>query len=70
MIILTGTCQNGKIKLSQSLPPELEGKEVRLVVEEVSNTSKKRRKSGSAKDQIWMSPDFDEPLEDFEKYMQ
>jgi antitoxin (DNA-binding transcriptional repressor) of toxin-antitoxin stability system len=29
----------------------------------------KKRQRGSAKGQIWMSPDFDEPLEDFEEYM-
>jgi antitoxin (DNA-binding transcriptional repressor) of toxin-antitoxin stability system len=30
----------------------------------------KRRQRGSAKGQIWMSPDFDEPLEDFREYME
>lgn len=25
-------------------------------------------KAGSAKDKIWMAPDFDEPLEDFKEY--
>lgn len=29
----------------------------------------KRRQRGSAKGQIWMAPDFDEPLEDFQEYM-
>jgi antitoxin (DNA-binding transcriptional repressor) of toxin-antitoxin stability system len=28
--------------------------------------SKKRRQSGSAKGLIWMSPDFDQPLENFD----
>ena len=28
-----------------------------------------RWKPGSAKGQIWMSPDFDAPLEDFKDYM-
>ena len=28
-----------------------------------------RRRPGTAKGQIWMSPDFDAPLEDFEDYM-
>ncbi|NJL78644.1 MAG: type II toxin-antitoxin system prevent-host-death family antitoxin [Richelia sp. RM2_1_2] len=27
-----------------------------------------RRQRGSAKAQIWMAPDFDEPLEDFKEY--
>jgi prevent-host-death family protein len=30
----------------------------------------KRRQRGSAKGQIWMAPDFDEPLEDFREYME
>jgi antitoxin (DNA-binding transcriptional repressor) of toxin-antitoxin stability system len=32
----------------------------------------KRRpaKAGSAKGQVWMSEDFDEPLEDFNEYME
>jgi antitoxin (DNA-binding transcriptional repressor) of toxin-antitoxin stability system len=30
---------------------------------------KKHRQSGSAKGLIWMSPDFDQPLEDFDEYM-
>jgi antitoxin (DNA-binding transcriptional repressor) of toxin-antitoxin stability system len=30
----------------------------------------KRRHRGSAKGQIWISPDFDEPLEDFREYME
>ncbi|WP_416666668.1 type II toxin-antitoxin system Phd/YefM family antitoxin [Egbenema bharatensis] len=28
----------------------------------------KRRQRGSAKGQIWMAPDFDEPIEDFKEY--
>lgn len=28
-----------------------------------------RPRFGSAKDKVWMSDDFDEPLEDFENYM-
>ena len=31
--------------------------------------AKKRRQSGSAKGLISMSPDFDQPLEDFHEYM-
>lgn len=34
-----------------------------------SEKPKKRGLVGSAKGQIWMSDDFDEPLEDFEEYM-
>jgi antitoxin (DNA-binding transcriptional repressor) of toxin-antitoxin stability system len=31
---------------------------------------KPRRKAGSAKGIIWMSDDFDEPLEEFREYME
>lgn len=31
--------------------------------------SKRRRQFGSAKGKIWMSEDFDEPLDDFQEYM-
>lgn len=30
----------------------------------------KQRNKGSAKGQIWMAPDFDQPLEDFKEYME
>jgi antitoxin (DNA-binding transcriptional repressor) of toxin-antitoxin stability system len=30
----------------------------------------KRRKWGTAKGQIWMAPDFDQPLKDFKEYME
>jgi len=72
MIVLTATCKNGAIVLNKSLPNELEGKEIEIIIREVSTVkglSKKRRQSGSAKGLIWMSPDFDQPLEDFQDYM-
>ncbi|MBH8555929.1 DUF2281 domain-containing protein [Nostocaceae cyanobacterium CENA357] len=34
------------------------------------NQPKKRRQSGSAQGLIFMSPDFDEPLEGFREYME
>ncbi len=32
--------------------------------------AKTRRKAGSARGQVWMADDFDEPLEDFANYME
>ena len=32
-------------------------------------TATKRRKGGQSDSIIWISPDFDEPLEDFKEYM-
>jgi hypothetical protein len=41
MLILTATCENGEIHLHQPLPTELEGKSIRLTVQELDevNTS-------------------------------
>ncbi|MFM7424534.1 MAG: DUF2281 domain-containing protein [Elainella sp.] len=68
MIVLTATCVNGAIALNEPLPKELEGKQVQIIVQELA-PQKKRRQSGSAKGQVWMAPDFDAPLEDFQEYM-
>ncbi len=37
--------------------------------EEMPKQEEKRTGFGSLKGLIWMSPDFDEPLEDFKDYM-
>lgn len=37
--------------------------------DELNQPSQTYRKAGSAAGKIWMSPDFDEPLEDFKDYM-
>jgi len=72
MIVLTATCKNGAIALNDPILNQLEGKEVQIVIREIPTVTgipKKRRQSGSAKGLIWMSPDFDLPLEDFSEYM-
>ncbi len=46
-----------------------DGSVFKLVPSEPSPKKKRRGLIGSAKGQIWMSDDFDEPLEDFEEYM-
>jgi hypothetical protein len=40
-----------------------------LVSKNKKNESKKEPKFGCAKGKIFVSPDFDEPLEDFKEYM-
>ncbi len=67
MIVLTAICENGHITLSEPLPKDLEGKRIQILIQELP-PSKKRRTSGSAKGQIWIAPDFDAPLEDFQEY--
>ena len=69
MVILTATCQNGVIQLDQRLPEDLEGKKIQVMVQEVFTPIRKRRQAGSAAGQIWMAPDFDAPLDDFQEYM-
>lgn len=68
MVVLKAKSKNGQIILEEPLPPDLEGKELEVLIVE-RKSPKKRRQSGSAKGQIVMSPDFDEPLEDFDEYM-
>lgn len=52
------------------LNPTIGGKQYILtLVENGKSTPKKSRKAGSAKGQIWMADDFDEPLECFKEYM-
>ena len=76
MVVLTATCKNGVIEFEEPLPTDLEGKTIQVTIlvtrgsaEEVPQICSKRRQSGSAKGQVWMSPDFDEPLADFQEYM-
>lgn len=46
-----------------------DGSTFKLVPSE-STPGKRRGLIGSAKGQIWMADDFDEPLEDFREYME
>lgn len=67
-----------KIKIESLLQSALEGEEIVITQNErpilkliqLAQPTTKRRQRGSAKGQIWMSPDFDEPLEDFREYME
>jgi hypothetical protein len=50
--------------------PELRpmyGRKVEIIVREADEQP--RRRAGWAKGKIWMSEDFDAPLEDFKEYM-
>jgi Protein of unknown function (DUF2281) len=40
-----------------------------LIIQTVEPELRKRRQAGSARGEIWMAADFDEPLEDFKDYM-
>jgi prevent-host-death family protein len=63
-----------KARLPQLVRETLAGDEVIIAKDnkplvKLVPLSRGRWKPGSAKGQIWMSPDFDAPLEDFEDYM-
>ncbi len=51
----------------------IEGKEIIITIDDqpvaILSPIKRPLKRGSAKGKVWMSADFDEPLEDFSEYM-
>lgn len=71
MITVEAICKNGQINLTEPLPESLEGKKISIVIQELAETdTKKRRQRGSAKGKIWLAPDFEEPLADFQEYLE
>lgn len=67
---------DAKTKVEMLFQSALEGEEIIITwnnrpVLRLSQLSKqpKHRRRGSARGKIWMSPDFDEPLDDFAEYM-
>ena len=63
-----------KSNLSKLLDLAIKGEEIVITVDDkpVAKISpiKQPLKKGSAKGKVWMSNDFDEPLEDFQEYME
>ena len=63
-----------KSNLSKLLDLAIEGEEIVITQDNqpVAKISPIKRplKRGSAKGKVWMSDDFDEPIEDFQEYMQ
>lgn len=62
-------------KLPDLIDAALQGEEVTItkngsVVKLIPATTVKPRQPGSAKGQVWISDDFDEPLEEFKEYME
>lgn len=43
---------------------------VAKLAKESATAIPKKRRPGSAAGQVWMAPDFDEPLEDLKEYME
>ncbi|NJK75757.1 MAG: type II toxin-antitoxin system Phd/YefM family antitoxin [Oscillatoriales cyanobacterium RU_3_3] len=70
--------EEAKEKLLELIEAAMRGEEVAIakdnqpVVKLVALPKKDKpdRKAGSAKGMVWMSDDFDEPLEEFKEYME
>ena len=67
--------EEAQADLGQLLQKVAAGEEVAIVLDQQSavrltyvQTPQNRPRFGSAKGQIWMADDFDEPLEEFRKY--
>ena len=61
-------------KLTDLIDAALRGEEIVIIkgdrtIQLTPKKPVKNRKPGSAKGKVWMSEDFDEPLEDFKDYM-
>ncbi|MEG4067554.1 DUF2281 domain-containing protein [Microcoleus sp. Pol11C2] len=61
--LIEATIRGGEIAITQDNRPV-----VKLVV--IPKQAKRNRQAGSAKGMVWMSDDFDEPLEEFNEYME
>lgn len=46
-----------------------EGRPLARLTAPISASTRQQRQFGSIEEEIWMSDDFDEPLDDFEEYM-
>ena len=74
----TCSVKNAQDSLNELLSDAHKGKTVLVTAENgwavklvpMPIRAKKRRKAGSARGQVWMSADFDEPLDDFADYVE
>lgn len=66
--------ERAKSNLSKILELAIKGEEIVITQEDkaVAKISPIKRplKRGTAKGKVWMSDDFDEPVEDFQEYME
>ncbi|MEL7077030.1 MAG: DUF2281 domain-containing protein [Cyanobacteria bacterium J06629_2] len=70
----TVTVKEAVEKLTDLIDAALRGEEIVItkgdrIIQLTPKQPVKNRKPGSAKGQVWMSEDFDEPLDDFKDYM-
>jgi len=71
LVSVKGTYEKGEIKLSE--PPPGKGKQEVIVTflgsSKADDVMSKPRQGGSLAGKIWMSPDFNAPLDDLKEYM-
>ena len=71
LVSVKGTYEKGEIKLSE--PPPGKGKQEVIVTflgsPKADDVMSKPRQGGSLASKIWMSPDFNAPLDDLKEYM-
>ena len=63
-----GMYENGQAILEESLNTA-RAKVIVTVIEELASTPRNSRQAGSMRGKIWMSDDFNEPLDDLKDYM-
>ncbi|WP_333046787.1 DUF2281 domain-containing protein [Microcoleus sp. S13C4] len=61
--LIEATMRGEEVAITQDNQPV-----VKLIV--IPKQAKPNRQAGSAKVMVWMSDDFDEPLEEFKEYME
>jgi antitoxin (DNA-binding transcriptional repressor) of toxin-antitoxin stability system len=71
----TVTVTEAAEKLTELIDAALRGEEIVItkgdcLIRLTPNKLVKNRQPGTAKGQVWMSDDFDEPLEEFKEYME
>ncbi len=69
LITIEGYFENGEVVLKEPAPTTKRTKVLVTFTEEVQEAALKPRQFGTMKGEIWMSEDFNEPLDDLKEYM-
>ena len=67
--LLARLTRNQEIIITSSNQPVAKVTAVSAPAVEETAAAPKRRQGGQSESIVWISPDFDEPLEDFKEYM-
>ena len=69
MLTVLGTYQKGRLILYEPVDTSREYKVLVTFVDDFAVTQKPKRVIGGLKGKIWLSDDFNEPLDDLKEYM-